>query len=115
MMIRECVAHALPEPDFMQRGGEFTITVWRDWLTDKVLAAFKLNERQIKAISYLKIHGKITNSEYQDEYSVAKRTASRDLDELITKGIIKKVGTTGKGVYYCLTKGAIKGPKGPRE
>lgn len=29
-MIRESVAHALPEPDFAQRGGEFVTTVWRD-------------------------------------------------------------------------------------
>lgn len=115
MMIRESLAHALPEPEFVQRGGEFTSTVWRDWLTDKVLAGYKLNERQMKTINYLKKNGKITNSQYQEEFSVAKRTASRDLDEMITKGIIDKVGTTGKGVYYRLTKGAIKGPKGPRE
>ncbi len=114
MMIRESIAHALPEPDFIQRGGEFTSTVWRDWLTPVALAGFELNERQMKAINYLKMHSKITNSQYQDEFSVAKRTASRDLDEMITKGIIKKVGTTGVGVYYRLTKGAIKGPKGPR-
>jgi hypothetical protein len=25
MMIRESLAHALPEPDFTQRGGEFNI------------------------------------------------------------------------------------------
>jgi len=115
MMIRESLAHSLPEPDFFQRGGEFTSTVWRDWMTPKVLAGFKLNERQMKAINYLKINLKITNSQYQKEFSVAKRTASRDLDEMISKKIIEKIGTTGKGVYYCLTKGAIKGPKGPRE
>jgi ATP-dependent DNA helicase RecG len=113
MMIRESLAHALPEPDFIQRGGEFTITVWRDWLTSKVLAGYKLNERQTLTINYLKIHERITNSQYQEEFSVAKRTASRDLDEMITKGIIEKVGTTGKGVHYRLAKGATKGPKGP--
>jgi hypothetical protein len=46
MMIRESVEHALPEPDFQQRGGEFVVTVWRDWLTEQVLAAANLNDRQ---------------------------------------------------------------------
>ena len=113
MMIRESLAHNLPEPDFVQRGGEFTIALWRDWMTDEVLAGYHLSERQMKAVMFLKVHRMITNSIYQSEFASAKRTASRDLDEMITKGIIEKVGTTGKGVYYHLAKGAIKGPKGP--
>ena len=112
MMIRESLAHALPEPDFVQRGGEFISTVWRDWLTNEVLSRLSLNERQMKAINYLKLHQKITNSIYQLEFELSKRTASRDLDAMIAIGIIEKVGTTGKGVYYRLAKGAIKGPKG---
>ena len=38
MMIRESLAHDLPEPSFAQRGGEFTVALWRDWLTDRVMA-----------------------------------------------------------------------------
>lgn len=113
MMIRESLAHALPEPDFAQRGGEFTITVWRDWLTDRVLAGFHLNERQLQAVGYLKTHRVITNSSYQSELKASKRTASRDLEEMVAKGILEKVGTTGKGVHYRLGKGAAKGPTGP--
>ena len=66
----------------------------------------------MKAINYLKIHERITNSQYQEEFSVAKRTASLDLAELVADGLIEKVGSTGKGVYYQLAKGASKGPKG---
>jgi predicted HTH transcriptional regulator len=112
MMIRESLDHDLPEPDFVQRGGEFTTTIWRDWLTPEVLAGYNLNERQMKAINYLKINQTITNTIYQLEIESSKRTASRDLEELISQGIIEKVGTTGKGVYYRLAKGATKGPKG---
>ena len=113
MMIRESLAHNLPEPDFAQRGGEFTSTLWRDWLTDKMLTRFNLNVRQLKIVGYLKTNQVITNSIYQAEFSASKRTASRDLDEMVTKGILEKAGTTGKGVYYQLSKGATKGPKGP--
>ncbi len=112
MMIRESLAHALPEPDFTQRGGEFTITLWRDCLTEEVLTGFHLTERQMQAVVYLKTNHVITNSIYQSEFKASKRTASRDLDEMLSKGILEKVGTTGKGVHYRLGKGAAKGSKG---
>ena len=112
MMIRESLAHNLPEPDFVQRGGEFTIALWRDWMTDEVLAGYSINERKRRAVQFLKIHGTITNSQYQKEFLVAKRTASLDLSELVAVGLIEKAGSTGKGVYYRLAKGAAKGQKG---
>ena len=38
MMIRETATHGLPEPQFAQSPGEFVTTIWRDWLTEKLLA-----------------------------------------------------------------------------
>lgn len=111
-MIELCREAALPEPSFELRAGSFVITLWRDWLTDEVLAGFNLNERQVQAIAYIKKNQIITNSAYQAEFNAAKRTASRDLDDLLSKGLLEKVGTTGKGVHYRLGKGAAKGPKG---
>ena len=112
-MIELCREACLPEPQFEQRGGFFVVTLWRDWLTHEVLTGLNLNERQLKAVAYLKTHREITNSVYQLEFTASKRTASRDLDDMIIRGILDKVGTTGKGVHYRLAKGAIKGPKGP--
>lgn len=110
MMIRESLAHALPEPDFAQRGGEFTITVWRDWLTDAVMDELGLNERQRKAIAFVKTNGRITNKEYQGDLAVSKPTASRDLELLRRIKVFTKVGSTGKGTYYVLSrKGLTKG------
>ncbi|MDK9712482.1 ATP-binding protein, partial [Acidaminobacter sp.] len=113
MMIRETLAHDLPEPDFMQRGGEFTITLWRDWLTPEVLAGYNLNERQMKAVLLVKTGEQLSNKDYQQKFEVSKPTASRDLEELVRIGIVTKIGTTGKGTYYILDcKGLIKGSKG---
>lgn len=113
MMIRESLAHALPEPDFAQRGGEFTSTVWRDWLTDGVLAGYNLNDRQLKAIAYIKTHGKISNAEYQQVTHAIKKTATRDLNALKGKGIIEQIGSRGPGVHYVLAKkGDIMGTMG---
>jgi ATP-dependent DNA helicase RecG len=111
-MIDRCRETGLPGPEFLQDGGQFIVKLWRDWLTDEVLSGYDLNDRQRKSIQFLKTHGKITNSQYQAEFSVAKRTASLDLSELVTAGLISKSGSTGKGVYYELAKGAPKGQKG---
>jgi len=51
--------------------------------------------------------------DYQKAFGVSKPTASRDLEDMLRKGILKKIGTTGKGTYYVLNrKGLTKGSKG---
>ncbi|MEW5745113.1 MAG: ATP-binding protein [Nitrospirota bacterium] len=113
MMIRESLAHALAEPDFVQRGGEFTSTVWRDWLTDKVIESLGLNVRQKHAVILAKTSGRLSNLDYQKAFDVSKPTASRDLEDMVRKGVLSKIGTTGKGTYYIISrKGLIKGSKG---
>jgi ATP-dependent DNA helicase RecG len=44
-----------------------------------------LNERQIKAVLYVKEKGKITNKEYQELNSASRQTASNDLSEIVDK------------------------------
>lgn len=111
-MIELCREANLPEPDFELRAGSFVITLWRDWLTNEVLSGYDLNDRQRQTIDYLKINKQITNSQFQEKFSVAKRTASLDFSKLADVGLIEKAGNTGKGVYYRLAKGATKGHKG---
>lgn len=103
MMIRESLAHALPEPDFAQRGGEFTTVIWRDWLTDRVIAGYNLNDRQIACMRALKIEQQITTMEYQSLVGCSRRTAARDLDELLDKGIIQRQGS-GRSAHYVLVR-----------
>jgi len=113
MMIRESLAHALPEPAFQQRGGEFAAVIWRDWLTEQALAGFDLNERQRNAIVYLKIHRRITNAEYQALVGGARRTALRELASLVQYGLIFLTGG-GRGAHYVLVgKRAINAPNAP--
>lgn len=104
MMIRESLAHNLPEPDFAQRGGEFTTTMWRDWLSDEIMEKMNLNERQKKAVAYLKQHESITNNEYQNMTGAIARTAARDLNKLVSTGLIKQIGTTGRKAHYILNE-----------
>ena len=75
-----------------------------------------LNERQKKAVQHIKTCGQIGNTEYQDMANVAKRTAHRDLAELVEKGVLIKIGTRGKGTHYLLSRNrATNGPDGPSE
>ncbi len=64
-MIAICREAGLPEPEFRQDGGQWTVTLWRDWLTVKVLAELQLNDRQRQAITLLKTAGRLSNADYQ--------------------------------------------------
>lgn len=113
MMIRKSLDHALPEPSFGgNHPGEFWATIWRDWLTEEVMAGLGLNERQMRAVTYLRSHDRLTNREYQKELRTARRTAALDLEQLVAAGVLAKVGRTGRGVYYRLAKRAINGQNG---
>jgi len=112
-MIARCRETSLPEPDFEQRGGQWVVTLWRDWLTAEVLAKFELNDRQMQAIAYLKINGVITNADLQKLVSCPQRTASRDLSDLNQKGVIELEGK-GRGARYRLArKRATNTPNAP--
>jgi predicted HTH transcriptional regulator len=101
-MIDRCSEAGLPSPDFEERAGQFVTTLWRDWLTDEVLSGLGLNQRQQKAVAYLKVHGRITNKEYQQLTGMTDRTVLREFKELLAKGILDKVGQTGRGAHYVL-------------
>ncbi|MCP4578247.1 MAG: DUF4062 domain-containing protein [Deltaproteobacteria bacterium] len=103
-MIADCKKAGLPEPDFEQRGPYFVVTVWRDWLTGKVLTGLKLTDRQKTAVTLLKVKGQITSGEYREHTGVQARTATRDLNELVKKGVLSRLGEK-RGTYYILRKG----------
>ncbi len=102
-MIADCLDAGLPEPDFEQRGPHFVVTVWRDWLTDEVLAGFNLNERQLKAVAHVKKISNINNSHYQKITGATRKTATRDLDDLVGKNIFLRVGQK-RGIHYILAR-----------
>ena len=62
-----------------------------------------LNERQRKAIDYMKKHKKITSKEYAELFSITDRTARNDLKSLLDKKILIQRGTSKKLTYYELS------------
>ena len=104
MMIRACRDHGLPEPRFEQRGGEFVVILWRDRFPDQVLQALALNDRQIQGVARVKQTGRITNLDYQGLTGASRKTAARDLNDLVEKGVLERLGVR-KGTYYVLARG----------
>lgn len=72
-------------------------------MTVEQLTKLGLNERQQKAVEYVKEKGKITNKEYQNINSISERTASRELSELVDKEVLKSSETKGAGSYFYLS------------
>jgi len=117
MMIRESVKHALPEPSLGgNQPGEFGVTIWRDWLTEEVVAQLGLNERQKKAVGAFRLERRTTNSQYQEVTRASRPTAKRDLEDLVKKGVLERAGF-GRGAYYVmpakrLINGSNDSPRG---
>lgn len=61
-----------------------------------------LNERQIKAVMYVKEKGKIRNREYREMFTISDRMALIDITELCNRGILEKIGTKGRNIEYIL-------------
>jgi len=110
-MREACVKAGIPEPKFEEHQG-FRVIFRKDVYTEEYLQKLGLNERQIKAVTYVKEKGKITNKEYQGVCKISERTATRDLSNLASLGLFTQIGVTGKGTEYILTrhKDAIKTP-----
>ncbi len=83
--------------------GGFIITLFKDNISPEQLTKLGLNNRQIKAVIFVKDKGKITNREYQELNSTSERTASRDLNALIEKNILRSSEVKGAGSFYFLT------------
>ena len=105
-MIEEMNKANLPEPEFKEEMGGFSVYFRKDIYTEEYLRNLGLNERQIKAVMYVKEKGKITNKEYREINQVSKPTASRELAILVNKKILRQEGITGKGTFYSLIKGS---------
>jgi len=98
-IIDECKKAGLPEPEMKEEDGGFTVTLFKDRFSEEQLQQLGLNERQVKAVLYVKEKGEITTSAYTKLYAVAERTARNDLNELSDKQILKRIGETNLAKY----------------
>ncbi len=100
-IINECKNAGLPEPIIEKASGGIRVTLFKNILDKSKLIELGLNDRQIKAVEYLKNNERITNSIYRQLLVVSEKTAFRDLDKLVESNILSKHGDK-KGSYYIL-------------
>jgi ATP-dependent DNA helicase RecG len=102
--------NTLPPPLFEEVAGSFRVTLYGPAITPPAaplpdLSAYRglnLNPRQQMALGYIAQHRRITNSEYQALCpDVHSETLRRDLADLVSRGVLIKVGDK-KATYYIL-------------
>ena len=100
-----CRQAELPEPEIKEFQGGFLVTLFKDNLTEEQLTKLGLNDRQLKAVNFVKKNGRISNTDFQKLCNISKPTATRDLTELVEKyRLFDKLGQTGAGTRYVLKK-----------
>lgn len=98
-IIKWCKEWELPEPNFEETGTSFVLTFRRHFIDENILES--LNERQKKAIEYLKQNKYITNRDYRKINEIGKVISVKELNFMVKKDIVKKVGK-GRALKYEL-------------
>ncbi len=103
LMYEEMATMGHPVPTF--KASEASVTVIFESKFDRHplpagVADLTMNERQTKALAYIKQHGRIRSREYQELCpDVSPETLRLDLSDLVERGVLLKVGQK-RGTYY---------------
>jgi len=104
-MIEEMTKNGHLPPEFKDTHYSFTVTL-RNTRVRRVMEVWEssMNERQLKALSYIQEHGRITNREYRVLCpNVSAETLRLDLVDLVQRGLLLKLGAK-RGTSYILKK-----------
>ena len=102
-MIEEMMQAGHPPPDFRAAPHSFTVSLANKRERAPIPKwASNMNERQARALTYVRENGSITNREYQTLCpDVSSETLRLDLVDLVEKGLLLKIGSK-KGTHYIL-------------
>ena len=103
-MIEEMLENGHTAPDFEAKPYSFAVRLFNTRERQPAIHRWpsNMNERQMKALSYLESNGRITNREYRQLCpKVNAETLRLDLADLVDKGLLLKIGEK-KGTYYIL-------------
>jgi ATP-dependent DNA helicase RecG len=102
IMMEGCRQYGLPDPVIAEEQEGISVAFLKDIYTAEYLHTLNLNERQVKAVLYVKKQLSITNAEYQKLNNLGKSVSTTELQDLIDKKMVEKIGTTGRGTKYVL-------------
>lgn len=102
-IIGACENAGLPIPVFEERFGGFLVIFRKDLYTEEYLKDQGLNERQVKAVLYVKENGDINLSSFKAIVpNVSEKTLYRDLQDLVRRGILREIGEKKGRIYELL-------------
>lgn len=105
-MIEAMVQAGHPQPSFRATPHSFTVILQN--VRERTIPLggsgweSSMNERQLRALQYIREYGRLTSREYQELCpSVSAETLRLDMVDLTQRGIVMKVGVK-RGTYYIL-------------
>jgi ATP-dependent DNA helicase RecG len=102
-MIEEMLQRGHPAPEFRATPYSFSVSLHNARERRPVPAwEQNMNERQMRALGHVREFGRITNRDYRTVCpNVSAETLRLDLADLVSKGLLLKVGDK-RGTYYIL-------------
>ncbi|MCL5099826.1 MAG: putative DNA binding domain-containing protein [Candidatus Marsarchaeota archaeon] len=91
----------LPDPEFHNIGDSFRVTIYNASSGKSRMRSNALNARQEEALTFLKANKSLKLKAYAELVGVSQPTATKDLNELITHGLVRRIGKF-RGAYYVL-------------
>ncbi|MCK9160940.1 MAG: putative DNA binding domain-containing protein [Bacteroidaceae bacterium] len=97
-----CQEAKIPVPQFSCKGNDFWTVFRKDIYNKENLSKLGLNERQIKAVLYVKGNGRITNAKYQKINEISRQMATNELHNLVNEFKLLINKGYGAGSYFEL-------------
>lgn len=108
-MLSKCREAGLAEPEFFQDGDSWVVRLWRDWLTEEALRRIGLTARQTQGMLAAKLERRITTQAYMASTATTRATAKRDIENIVTLGLLEAVGAGRSAAYIFATKWLTNG------
>lgn len=102
-MLAKCREAGLGEPEFFQDGDQWVVRLWRDWANEETLRGLGLSLRQVIGIMAARADRRTTTKAYMAATGTTRATAKRDLDSLVSLGMLELVGA-GRGAGYVFVR-----------
>jgi len=108
-IVDEMQENKLPDPAFKELSGGFEVILrgpgksFEEEIEKEKEHVLDINERQKKAIKYVKSKGSIARNEYMEINNVSHKTAHLELKELVEKNIFIQEGK-GRSTKYILLR-----------
>ena len=109
-IIRACELLGIEKPEFISSAGSFIVRFKSSLSTSEQRIGkdrtITLNDRQTRALTYIRQNGSIRKREYGKLFGISDRQALKDITGLVDENLVLKV-SAGKYTHYTLSKAGL--------